>query len=720
VKETDIMMNYNTRLPGLNSARGTHYDELSGRFYYATGGGEVYLLPTSPASVVLQKSESINKGGLKNLNGLGVSDLSWATTNELRAINGARLLLLSGFNSLDEIAVSALQEANWNASVTALPEDGSNTTGRFYAFRIPQDGDYHYAKVRIYKSGTQTRIDWVTYNVSPNARRVGAGYEADMRDIIVSEYETVMYFTASYAGGGGGRVFRTVRVPHPTNDPQFASYADEIHAEPLNDPQQMALDGGFVYVVDSTSLWRIDIGFGEQVEVVKGLAGGTGLLLNVESGALKAYISTAAGDLFIVDISDFDGANPIPLPAKSRDLGGASGFMSWADRERTAIYVALRNTRQVLRIDPQNSSLVPNIEGETPVSEQVPWSVEILGDNKLYVACETEIGEFSRSIAASDNLLLGIGLIPFDYINNSAANPAEPAADDGKADTSSAPGYYFSGHPNLPFGGVLTLQLNHQKAWNSGIRYYSVKLKNLLSGKSRDITSSFVDFQWKETETPPRFKDETTSPSGGLYPVREPEHLWYNPYMAAKISTDFSDNGHNVLTVEFFGESKQPVSNGTFHRLICIDNTRCRGALELPRLGTAVTPPAAGDYPSLICGCLAYETKNDLLEIDFKAWQPQGSGTYSLSLSRGVPGLAQSGSVTSTPELMTKQTLAPGKPIRVGHIMGDCDVANVVIYLSVPSRVIDGFGWVHLGVNTHKSFTLIKGPLTHTPWTSPE
>ncbi|CAM4520093.1 hypothetical protein [Corallococcus exiguus] len=104
------------------------------------------------------------------------------------------------------------------------------------------------------------------------------------------------------------------------------------------------------------------------------------------------------------------------------------------------------------------------------------------------------------------------------------------------------------------------------------------------------------------------------------------------------------------------------------------------------------------------------------------AWQPQGSGSYSLRVSGGggnIPLLAQDGTVTPAPTLVSKTRTSANKAIRVGHILGNCDVANVTLALNVPSRVIDGFGWVNLGAYTSRSFTVIKGPISHTPWTEP-
>lgn len=719
------MMQYQTRIPNLDNVRATHYSPGSDHLYYMDAGlGNLMWLPINPATLLVSRTETLTLGKRINLNTFGSTDLQWDTLKNLAAMNFARVLPLPGVTSLDDVQPSTLVDANWG-SVTnnnKLPEDGTSLAGRCYAVRIPYGNEFHYAKVRVYKQGTQTWVEWVTYSVSPNPYRVGAGF-SDVRDIVVSEYETALYLTGQYPLDGQYYVLYSPRASNSLSPyPDFSSQAQPVHGDPLVEPQQLVVDGGFIYVVDDNSLWRIDPFSGEQACVVTGLSGGTGLLLAGTGIFLKAYISDAAGRIYIVDLSDFaSGSNPIPLPAPAYQLEtDQAGFMTWADSEQSALYITLHDKREVVRVDLIAESITT--EGTTSAASPGPWSVEVLSDSKLYVSCETEVGQFTRAIELSGNLLLGIGLIPFGYINNSEVIPAAPGPDDGKANTSSAPGYYFSTHPNLPFGGNLSLMVNHPLAWDNGIRFYSVKLDNLATGHSRPITEAFNDFKWSATAMPPQFLNTSTGATSGLYPIRNPADLWYNAYLAVLLRTSLQDNGHNILTVEFFDANKQLVPNGSFTRLLLIDNTRCNVRLELPRIGTATTAPAAGVYPTLSCGCLSYTSKNDLVEQDFVAWQPQGSGSYSLRFSRGgtnLASLAQDGDVTVSPTLRTKKVTATNKAIRIGHILGDCDVANVVVSITGPSRVIDGFGWVNLGSSTHRSFTLIKGAVSHTPWTEP-
>ena len=720
------MMQYQTRIPSLSQVTATHYTPGADHLYYTdVGTGEVWWMPVNPATQLVSRSQVVAKGQQINLNVFATADVQWDTAGaNLVARNFARILPLTGVNSLAEITPASLEAANW-ASVpnnNSVPENGSSTTGRFYAVRINYASEYHYAKLRIYKLGAQTWVDWVTYTLSPNPYRVGAGL-SDVRDLVVSEYETALYVSALDVNSGLYSVLSAPRTSSALSPyPEFSIQPQPITFEPLDDPQQLVLDGEFVYVVDAHNLWRINLATQETYAVVTGFSNGKGLLLSSSGPSLMAYIAESTGKVFAVDISDYvGGSTPIQVSLPAYQLSTTQlGFLAWANPERSAFYVPLTDTREVVRVDLLTGGITT--EGTTLTPAPGPSSIEVFSDSTLYVACTTELGRFTRSITVSNVLMLGIGLIPFDYINNSVQNPASPGPDDGKANTSSAPGYYFSGYPNLPFGGDLSLMLNHPLAWNSGVRFYSVRLKNLASGLTRSIVDTFYDFKWDATAAPPRFNNTPTASTGGLFPIRDPADLWYNAYLGLLLRTTTADNGHNVLTVDFFDANKQPIPSGSFSRLLFVDNTRCGVRLELPRVGSSTTPPTAGVYPTLECGCLAYVTKNDLVELDFTAWQPQGSGTYSLRVSGGsgnIPLLAQDGVVTQAPTLVTKSQTSASKPIRVGHILGNCDVANVSIGLSVPSRVIDGFGWVNLGASTSRYFTLIKGPISHTPWTEP-
>ncbi|WNG30736.1 hypothetical protein F0U62_47005 [Cystobacter fuscus] len=719
------MMKYQTRIPSLGSVTTTHYTPGADHLYYAnTATGDLWWMPLNPAAQLVSRiATPLARGATLNLNVFGSGDLQWDSTGKnLVARNFARVLSLPAVTSLSSVTPAMLVDANWAsvANNNSIPEDGTSSTGRFYAIRIPYGSEFHYAKLRIYKVGTQTQVDWSTYSVSPNPYRVSAGL-SDVRDIVVSDNETALYFTGRDANGD----LFVLQAPRTSNGltpyPEFSSQPQPIHYTPLQNPQQLVLDADFLYVLDDNTLWRIQLSTQERLAVVQGFTGGRGLLLSSQGALQTAYISDAQGKLFVVDLSDFNSSlGPQIVSSPTYRLGGQTGFLAWANPEKNALYVPLPDSRQVARIDLPSERV--SIDGTTLTGIPGPRSIEVISNNTLYVACGTELGQFSRTIEVSNNLLLGIGLIPFQYITNSELNPASPGVDDGKADTSSTPGYYFSDYPNLAFAGRLSVMVNHAQAWNTGIRFFNVKLKNLTTNLTRPILDPVYDHKWDATAAQPKFVYQTTLPTAGAYPIRNPDELWYNPHLGVQMNTSLADNGHNVLTVEFLDANGQLVPGASFSRLLFIDNTHSNAQLYLPRIGTNTVPPTPNQYPTLECGCLAYATKNDLMELDFAAWHPQGVADYTLSVVGGgryVDVLTHQDTVTTTSTKLTHKQTSASKPIRAGHILGNCDVANVSIHLSVPSRVIDGFGWVNLGAYAAVYFTLIKGPVTHSPWTEP-
>lgn len=728
-------MPYQIRLPGLSSVRGTHHSTGSDFFYFVRSGADtsagVYRLPIRQAVLLTESyGVTVTAGQTFNLNNDAVNDLERLGSAGLKGQRGARIQPIPGATSLESISPEQLVALNWD-SVTnnnTVAEAGTSTTGNFYAVRIPVSGEFNYVKLRVYNNGV-TRLDWVAFLVSPNPIRISR-LPGDWSDLVVSDYEDALFVSGVDTDGIHG-VFRGDRSTAGAYPQYDSALVGLLSTRPLSNPRQMALDGGFLYVVDDTSLWRIDAQSGDQVELVNGLTSAVGLLLRHHSAGFEAYISDAAGDIRRVNLLEFDEVMGAPLPAPDPlySIGGQSGFMTWASDERTAILVAEQTAGRVLRLDLDDGMSTEEATGLTQ-----PWSVEVVAPIELYVTSDAEIGVIDKSVMVSDVLLLGIGLVPFDYIVSSLdddliANVLDgvPAGtNDGRANTQDPahPGYYFSTWPDIPFGGNLSLQINHGAAWDAGFRYMRVRVFN-VSGTSRTIESSYVNMLWNGT----KFAPVTTSAVNGRFPIRDPDDLWYNHFLGSVIPTTTADNGHNVLRVEFFQTSEASEQPGAvFERLILIDNTRYTTALQLPRLGTDLTPPTPAIYPPFDCGCVTYDSalarggKDTLVALDFTAWHPQGVGSYSLRFYRGgmhLPELAQNGDVTGSPTTLVKD-MAGAVSLRIGHLVGDCNIANIQVHLSIASRVIDGFGWVNLASNSQRSFTLVPASaLQESSWSWP-
>lgn len=739
--------------------RGSHYNKGSDHLYYVNEApAQIWRQPVNPATQIMQQTARVLVPGLQyNLNGVGSGDLRWVTgtTKQVQGQNRARVAKLSNVTSLEQIAPESLGSLAWDTisdGNNVDGEDGLSTAGNFYAVRIPLslvDPQYHYAKVRIFRdaAANATKIEWATYVVGtrPTVLHVLNTELAAPRDLFVNEFDTEIYVSGGSGAAGyvvkyqrivGGAFPQYFNTPVPLNDPSSAT--------PLLSPQQMVVDGGSVYVVAEGGLFLLqsDGGGQVQVQVVSGIASPVGLLLDKQRASTLAYISDIAGQVYAVDISQFaaptfdangnqSGVASAPIeagaPVAELALGGPSGFLTWTDDAHTAFYAPVRgSTGKIKRVDLLTKLVSDELTSADPAVPD-PWSVEVFAEGSLSVVCDAAIVDIERGIVPAAELALGIGLVPFQLINKSKDNPLFPEARDGWANTSSVPGYYFSSNGDLAFGGSLSLLINHQGAWNSNLRFYKVSFSKVsfpgeAAEQPRAITNGFTDLRWNAALSPPRFEGVTTGvQNGGYFPVRRPGDLWYNPYLAAIINTGLPDKGHNRLKLDFFESSTATVPAVSYTRLLYVDNTRSNVTLSHMRRGSATVPPASGDYvvPDA-CGLIPYTSKEDLVEFDLTAVHPSGAGRYSISFARGSKTLFSfTGNLTPSATPLTVREFSAGVPLRVGHLIGNCNIANITVHLSAPTpAVINGYGWVNLGSSISRSFTLAPAQqaLSHTPW----
>ncbi|MCA9680555.1 MAG: hypothetical protein KC457_00035 [Myxococcales bacterium] len=670
-----------------------------------------------PANAITQISSGSGVGfpnySLRDINSASGYELRRTSVTQISGMGfgakQARFVPLPEATSLDDISADSLVDLDWDSAQTTFVDDGAFTEQKFCAVRIytdesvlnPGQAIYHYAKLRVYTDGG-VKIDWVTYRFDIEPSNISAAL-GDIRDLLVDEDR--IYLSIDMQGFGMlGYVQRTI----DGYKPQYSLDVVPVSG-PMENPQQMASDEvGGVFIVAQDKLWWIQPEL-KQFEVLSGLSNGVAVLFKQVEGVKTIYVADDSG-VYEIDASSFDYGNaandpPTPLilpvaPTFAFEDGVIPGFLSWADEARTSLLFADRNNNIIRRLDLASGEF----SEEVSTGGATPWGVARVNDNRFYVGCETEIDLYERLLLVQEGAhALGIGLIPFQYINGL-----------GLADTSSAQGYYFWQYPGLPFGGTLSLQINHELCRTNNISYFTVHLDNFDMGTSRQIGESYVDLLWGEQNGNYGFWPMITS--GPKYPVRAEGALWYNGHLGAKITTNLADTGTNLMRVVFYNSDNQVVDQ--FEKIILIDNTVYHTKLFLPRIGSGGQAPAPGVYPTLECGCLTFASKDDLLELDFAAWHPQGVGNYYVNIYRSgnIANLAQVGPVSSYEQLNTKSTTAAANPIRVGHIVGDCDIANVTIRVSAPSRVTNGYGWVQLGAWSQLSFTLLMGTLTHTPW----
>jgi hypothetical protein len=389
--------------------RGSHYTRGADFLYYVNElTAQIYRQPVNPATqIARQPPRALSSLQSVNLNLLAGADLRWVggTTKQVQAQNGAKVKKLAGsFTSLEAIALESLATIAWDtiASNNFEPnEDGLSTTGNFYAVRIPTAGtDPHYAKVRIFKD-TATRIEWSTYIIGtrPAAFHTLGPETPAPRYLVMSELGSDIYVSGGV--GAEGYVVKYQRIVSGPF-PQYSSYPIPLTVAdspaPLLGPQQMVIDGNSIYVVAEGGLFLLQPESYTQVQVVSGITAPVGLLLDRQRSSVVAYISNQAGHVYVVDITEFNAptfdanGNPTGVaswpiaassPSADLELGGPSGFLTWADDAHTAFYAAVVGPSGRIRRVELASTAAPMLAN--------PWSVVVLAEGSLSAVCDAAI-----------------------------------------------------------------------------------------------------------------------------------------------------------------------------------------------------------------------------------------------------------------------------------------------------------------------------------------
>lgn len=702
-------MTYTSKFSVLSGGvRGTHYDKQAYPSYVhyiePVGGFASFIqkINVTPAALLSSGSMVLPDGLTTRIDVDGKSmDAQWsAATATLSRLFSTELSTLSG--AFDSVTPDEIR----NSTFSSNPISGI-TTGVFGA-KLSTPG--HYSKLHIYDDGGTTKLDWKTYEIDSIPTPAGSLYWiSDPRDIVITDDGSRVYVTAVNSITQQKGVFEVQRLPFPAASPiwdrHFANTGIMINdaSLPMTNPQQMALDasGAELYVASDDGVFRISTSNGTTVKMVEDLSNATGLLLG--ASGLEIIVSDDLG-LRIIDLSNYAGS-PIPaspFPDQLHSQPGGHGFLTWSDSTYSSIYKAVPNGGSVELINLTDLTAPPATIVIPPSS---PWSVEVLSDCDIFIASDTELGTFATCIPVTGEWFMGIGHVPFNFIDEVT----------GKADTTPATGYFFR-VKDVPFGGGLHLMLNHEEAYYGTARWFRVTLDN--NGNTRTITDSFTELLWHDNNA--SFERETVAATGGpldAYPIRHPDDYWYNPYRGTIINTSVSDNGLNRLIVDFLDDSGNVLL--TKEHNVLIDNNRTQASLFLARSGN----PVPAQYPVLDCGCVTYSSKNDRVEIDFSASHPEGFGSYKLYVYRGgshLPALHERAPVSNVDTLITKTTQQGGVPIHVGDILGDCNIALVHIALRVPSYVINGYGWIDLGSRRDVHFTYVPDTVTlRTPWSPP-
>lgn len=235
--------------------------------------------------------------------------------------------------------------------------------------------------------------------------------------------------------------------------------AATVVAAGLNGIDQVALDEahGVAYVAEFTGghIQQINLSSGAKT-VVATIANPRGVLATGDGRFL--YVSTDAGA-----ITRFDLLTNTSIVVAS----GLSGprHLTWADAGESVILFPQPNpTGTVLKADLTTSpATVTAIAGPTTFA---PYSVAVLSSNQLLIASATVVGEVDLTASvysAAGPIFLGIGFVPADAAH----------LPNGYADTTVDPTYFFQ-VKDSPFGGVLPLMINWERARTMGANFYQV------------------------------------------------------------------------------------------------------------------------------------------------------------------------------------------------------------------------------------------------------
>jgi hypothetical protein len=263
---------------------------------------------------------------------------------------------------------------------------------------------------------------------------------------------------------------------------------------------------------------------------------------------------------------------------------------------------------------------------------------------------------------------MGIGKVPFDRVFAGLAN------------TTGDPTYPYQFN-NVPFGGTLPILVNHQRAYDSGARFYRV----LMDSAPR--FDGYTDYRWNAglNHYEARTQGATTvGLTSGLYPVHALSELflWLSPALGLQLDTVGLANVMHTIQVDFFNAAGGFMFSSS-SLAILVNNQSCVATIGLPTLGGVAADPT--------CGTLRYTSPASMagdVTMPFTASHPAGFATYSFTLIKGVNALtppSQGGEVAVAPTHVTAS---------VATLLGPCvaqpGVAGFAEYVYVAAKAING------------------------------
>jgi hypothetical protein len=555
---------------------------------------------------------------------------------------GAAVVNLGKVN-FASVTPAVLQTLNYDRIPIPGNNDPSNqlVTGDVFAV-LTNAGNF--AKIHVVQYGYDMTIEWVTYKLASPYHLIGIGYTTP-EDIAVASDEKTAYVTE--------RTGNLLRVDlGNANRAAAVVVASGMHA-----PQQIWLDEVHqqAYIVEYANpgrLIRIDLQTGHQTVLLSSLNNAIGLLITPDLA--YAYISEQSSGGRISRFS-LQGGGRVDIATGLTN----PFFLTWANAALSAIYVAER--------DPANRiTIVDTVPHAGSVQQLVtnvgkrPSSVALIDSGHLVICCDAEIDCAGLPGVAVTGLFKGIGLVPWNLITTA-----------GKADTTQQPTYPYQFPKDSPFGGVLSLQVNHVLARLSNVQFYRV----LVDGKPRLETWGDLELNTAngKYEIPVSFQPQDIAGQHGYYPIHPAGHWYMNTDLGMILNSTALANGLRPFVIEFTDAAGHVLQSHS--QAVLIDNNPCTAVIGMP---TVAGKPATPD-----CGILKFTAKTDPVQIVYTASHPSLFATFGFWIVKGANSIYYTpGNASLAPFTFTDN---------VGHLLGTCPAAGFSAQLAVWATAINGY-----------------------------
>ena len=576
-------------------------------------------------------------------------DLWWeqmtAVNRQMVPQGGAKVVNL-GLVDFNAITPAAMQAYSYTTNPIVANNDATNKLVNGDVFCVlTRDGNY--CKIQIVSYGYNLTVKWVTYKLNPAYARIGSGY-ANPEDIVVLNDESTAYVTER-----SGNILKV-------NLANANRAASAVVCSGLVAPQQLWVDeiNHQAYVVEYANpgkLIRVDLVSGIKTILYGNLNFPVGLILS--SDLTYAYVSEQG----------LAGISRIELSTGTK-VQIASGlvnpfFLTWADSTQTKLLVPERDpANKISLVDVTKTSA--NVTVFIAGTAGRPSSIAIINSGSYCVCADGEVDQYFLTDNINNWLYKGIGYVPWNLI------PAN-----GKANTALQPAYPFQFPADSPFGGTLPVNIDHRKAWDTGIVYYKVLIDGIPRHDSwNDLVLNPVNGHYEIIEL-------QKADTNGFYAVHNPAKVYYNSDLGCLLdSTSQVTNGLHALRVDFFNSAFALVSS--MGNALCVNNQSCIASMDMPLLD--------GSHADPNCGYLKYVDVTHEVILHWVASHPQGFATYSFGVIKGAYGLSGS-NVQGSLFPATSFVFDFKQP--VSFFLGKCPkVAAFAESLYVATTVINGVG----------------------------